>query len=59
MSANKIGRNVAMNWISDSYDEIVDTIDGSNNAAGGQGFARLASTIIGKRFNPILLNVGL
>ena len=37
-----------MAWLSDSYDEIVDSLGEAGSNAGGGGFARLASTIIGK-----------
>ena len=47
VSVNKVGRNVAMNWLSDSYEEIVDSLGEAGSNAGGGGFARLASTIIG------------
>ena len=43
-----MGREVAMAWLSDSYDEIVDSLGEAGSNAGGGGFARLASTIIGK-----------
>jgi hypothetical protein len=40
-----------MAWLSDSYDEIVDSLGEAGSNAGGGGFARLASTIIGKLTN--------
>ena len=43
-----MGRDVSMAWLSDSYDEIVDSLGEAGSNAGGGGFARLASTIIGK-----------
>ena len=39
-----------MAWLSDSYDEIVDSLGGFAYAGGG-GFGRFASTIIGKLTN--------
>ena len=42
-----------MAWLSDSYDEIVDSLGEAGSNAGGGGFARLASTIIGKLTNSI------
>ena len=50
VSVNRIGRNVAMNWLSDSYEEIVYSLGEAGSNAGGGGFARLASTIIGTYF---------
>lgn len=46
ISVNPVGREVAMAWLSDSYDEIVDSLGEAGSNAGGGGFARLASTII-------------
>ena len=48
-----MGRAVAMAWLRDSYDEIVDSLGEAGSNAGGGGFARLASTIIGKLMQPI------
>ena len=48
VSVNPVGRDVSMAWLSDSYDEIVDSLGEAGSNAGGGGFARLASTIIGK-----------
>ena len=42
-----------MAWLSDSYDEIVDSLGEAGSNAGGGGFARLASTIIGKLMQSI------
>ena len=52
ISANKIGRNVAMNWMNKYYDTIIEAFgaDGGN-AGGGEGFARFASTIIDGNFS--------
>jgi aminopeptidase N len=46
ISVNTVGREVAMAWLSVSYDEIVDSLGEAGSNAGGGGFARLASTII-------------
>ena len=46
ISSNKVGRVVAMGWLNENYDEILNSLGEGGGEAGGGGFSRLASLII-------------
>ena len=48
ISNNKVGRVVAMGWLNENYDEILNNLGEGGGEAGGGGFSRLVSVIIGQ-----------
>ena len=48
VTRTKNGGDLAMKWLRDSYEEILNSLGEGGGEAGGGGFSRLATTIIGK-----------
>ena len=54
VTGTKNGGDLAMKWLRDNYEEILNSLGEGGGEAGGGGFSRLAATIIGK-FKLLLL----
>ena len=48
VTRTKNGGDLAMKWLRDNYEEILNSLGEGGGEAGGGGFSRLATTIIGK-----------
>ena len=48
VTRTKNGGDLAMKWLRDNYEEILNSLGEGGGEAGGGGFSRIATTIIGK-----------
>ena len=48
VTRTKNGGDLAMKWLQDNYEEILNSLGEGGGEAGGGGFSRIATTIIGK-----------